>query len=135
MYTFQALADISTTQSHYGFYLVGALAAVLIIIPLMTSDDIDEIRGYALFAAIILTIAALVSWNTGEEVHYANKQVNATLVGFQGEVRSVNEGSGKTLRSVDKHNAYVIYAVPDGNIMFPAASGQVYPRTAVLYRN
>jgi hypothetical protein len=135
MYTFQAVADISTTHSHEGFIVIAVICAIIVVLSMLLSDDIDEVRGFGIFAAVVLTIAALVSWNTGEEVHYANKQVNATLVGFQAEGYNETRHSGKTTTHADVHERYVVYAVPEGNVMFPAAAGQVYPRTAILYKN
>lgn len=136
MYSFQAVADISTTHSHTGFAIVAVLCTVFILLPpMLFSDDINQVRTHGLLTLIILTIAALVSWNTGEEVHYANTRVTAALVGFQAEGYNETRHSGKTTTHVDVHEQYVVYSVPEGHVLFPAASGQVYPRTAVLYKN
>ena len=135
MYTFQALADINTTQSHVGFFIVAVICAMIVVLPLLFSDDIVQIRAHGLLGVVVLVIAALVSWNTGEEVKYANTKVTATLLGFQAEGYNETRHSGKTTTHVDVHEKYVVYSVPEGHVMFPAASGQVYPRTAVLYKN
>lgn len=135
MYTLQALADINTTQSHGGFFIIAVVCAIIVVLPLLFSDDIDQVRAHGLLGIVILVIAALVSWNTGEEVKYANTKVTATLVGFQAEGYNETRHSGKTTTHADVHETYVVYAVPEGNVMFPAASGQVYPRTAILYKN
>jgi hypothetical protein len=135
MYTFQALADINTAANHDGFWFMVALVCVAIFLVAMKEDDIDAVRGSMIGAAVVLICSAVISFNTGDTIKYANKQVSGTLVGFQGEVHSVTERSANITRQVDKHNTYVVYAVPAGNIMFLAAPGQVYPRSAILYLN
>ena len=135
MYTFQAVADINTTHSHEGFIIIAVFCAIIVAFPLLFSDDIDQVRAHGLLGVIVLVIAGLVSWNTGEEKHFANTRVSATLVGFQAEGYNETRHSGKTTTHADVHEQYVVYAVPEGNIMFPAAAGQVYPKIAILYKN
>jgi hypothetical protein len=135
MYTFQALATIDTLNDHTGFYFIAVMSTVIAMLIVMFEDEVEMVRMYVWIAIITTALAGTVSYNTGSVTTYANKQVSATLVGFQAEGYSVTERSGKTTRQVDKHNTYVVYAVPAGSIMFPAAPGQVYPRSATLYLN
>lgn len=136
MYTFQALDDITTATSHEGYIFVVALICIVVFFIIANEDDVEMIRGTMSIAFGVLIISALISWNTGDTIKYTNAKVTATFVGFQAE--GYNEETHPTIKTtsrVDHHNTYVIYAVPEGNVMFPAAAGQVYPRTAVLYKN
>jgi len=135
MYTFQALAAVDTLNCHSGFYAMSGICAIILIISLAACNDVVEIRIYTATCAILLAIVGGVSYNTGDVTMFANKSVAATLVGFQAEMQTTTEQHGKTTQQVTHHNTYVVYAVPEGNVMFPATAGQAYPTNAILYKN
>ena len=135
MYTVQALAVVDTLNCHSGFYASCAICVIIIVISLVACNDVVEIRAYAATCAILLAIVGGVSYNTGEVKAYANQPVTATLVGFQAEGYNETRHSGKYTTHLDVHEQYVVYAVPEGNVMFPAQVGQVYPTNAFLYKN
>ena len=135
MYTFQAIANINTVNDHSGFYFVVGVAVFAAIVGMFSLDEVEEVRAWLLVLIVGTCIAAGISYNTGSVTTYANTKVEATLVGFQAEGYNITEQHGKTTTHVDKHESYVVYAVPEGKVMFTASLGQTYPQKAVLYKN
>lgn len=137
MYTTYPLPAINTVDSHYGLLLVASICGIAAIIAILYKAFFDEPYDPMNLPAVlsvfgcIVTAAGIVSFTTGEVVSYKNTPVTAEFVGFQSE--GWNQLSGK--RRVDVHATYVIYRVPEGEIMLEAIPGHVYPSKAILYKN
>jgi hypothetical protein len=129
MYTFHPLADIPV--DHAGLFIVCMVTAFWLVIVLM--NEPDEFFVWFFAATIVVAIAYGVSyhWTSQEAKTFKNEKVTAELVGFQPE--GYRESSGKS--KVDRHYMYVVYRVGGQQVILQATTGQVYPQTAVLYKN
>lgn len=135
MYSFTAIEAIDTLNDHGGFHFFLVIAIAILVLVISVADDAVDIKVTSLVLGVFVAVVGAISYNTGEVKVFANKQVEATQVGFQAEGYNIAERNGKSTRQVDKHEQFVVYAVPEGNVMFPAKLGQTYPQKAILYKN
>ena len=131
-YTFYPLATVDTLNSHTGFYFIAAACAVIAVMALVGWLSHEEGAGWAIMGILVFVcIAAAISRKTGGITVYKNEQVTGTLVGFQAEGFRQREGKS----TAEYHYTYVIYEVPEGQVMLRACGGCVYPQRAILYKN
>ena len=128
-YSFTPLADIPV--DHTGFFLVCFVFVVALCICLMNEPEAFFVWFF--FATVGCGIAYCVSyvWTDQTPKTFANTQVIGTFVGYESE--GYKERSGKSY--VDRHFTYIIYKVPEGNVMLPCVVGKTYPERAILYKN
>ena len=129
MYTFNPIASIPV--NHDGFWIIAAFCAFCLVIVLFNEPETFFV--YFFLCCIPLSIAYGVSyhWTNQEATTFKNERVQATFVGYESE--GYKEKSGKSY--VDRHFTYVVYKVPEGNVMLPCKTGTPYPQTAILYKN
>ena len=129
MYSFNPIPDVPV--DHKGFVVIAFMCAAWLIITLM--NDAESFFVWFFICCIPLSIAYGVSyhWSDQSTKTYANTKVVGTFVGYESE--GYKERSGKSY--VDRHFTYVIYKVPEGNVMLPCVVGVPYPKEAVLYKN
>ena len=134
-YTFNPIPAVDTINNHGGFMIVTAFAVFAFILVCINNDDEWNLYKVFVLFSIPVAISAAISWNTGTYFEYANNKVEGKFIGFVAEGYSVSERSGKTTRMVDKHYTYVEYEVEGNRVLFHGATGTVYPKIAVLYKN
>ena len=137
MYTFAPLPDVPV--DHVGFVMV-VFVAILTVIITTWNEEWEKLAAFAvsaIAAALVVLFAYCVSyvWTDQTPKTYANTPVTAEFVEFVAEGYAITVPSGKTSRTVDKHNTYVVYSVDGTNVMLNATVGADYPKTAVLYKN
>jgi hypothetical protein len=136
MYSFFPLENINTVDVHTGFYMIAAaMAASWIWMMLSCRDDLEGAGWTTAVMLVLVGIAGLISWNSGEIKTYTNTEVRGEFVEFVAEGFNIPEYAGKTTRHVDKHLTYVVYKVDNELVMLPAATGVTFPKFAVLYKN
>ena len=81
--------------------------------------------------AIPLIAATIISFTTGKITTFENTPVTGVFVGYQTEGYNVKSGKSR----VDQHWIYVVYRVPEGDVLMLAGAGMVYPAEAILYKN
>lgn len=135
-YSTSPLANIDTLNSHQGFYIVVAILLVVLLITFLTEDiDIREMIPMTIISAVVIVISAAISWNTGKIVVYKNEPVVARMYDNSVETLAYNERVNKRDVVRYKTSAFVYYEVPEGIVSFKRGDGQVWPKTATLYRN
>lgn len=137
MYTFNPIADVPV--DHTGFVLVTVVTLIGAIFYIL-SEEWERLAATvvaALGSAVIILLAYCVSfvWTDQTPKTYANVPVTGEFVEFVAEGYAITVPSGKTSRTVDKHNTYVVYKVEGNNVMLGANLGATYPTTVVLYKN
>lgn len=133
MYTTYPLANIDTVNNHTGFWIMLAIACVIMLILALS-----EVKGtiVAILGGSIIALSAAVSWNSGKIVVYQNIPVTARLVSTWGEQHQENVRRGKQTVQMTVHNQYVSYQLDDGSIVsYPMGVGIAYPPVAQLYKN
>ena len=135
MYSFQPLATIDTVNSHVGLAVVAVICAVWIIMMALwwlVHDDWEFFAQSGIAVpAIVLIAATIISFTTGKITTFENTPVTGVFVGYQTEGYNVKSGKSR----VDQHWIYVIYRVPEGDVLMQAGAGMVYPKEAILYKN
>ena len=135
MYTFQPLATIDTVNSHVGLLIVASICALwTIMIALWAHADHDWdhfTKSGIILPAIPLIAATIISFTTGKITTFENTPVTGVFVGYQTEGYNVKSGKSR----VDQHWIYVVYRVPEGDVLMLAGAGMVYPAEAILYKN
>jgi len=129
MYSFVPLPPETLYSLWFHFYIV---MAAVVFLWLIKSDALSG-RFKALFTACLVSGIFVVSQATGREVANPNAKVEASLVGFQAE--GFEETSMVDFHTTYHHRTYVVYAVPEGRIIFPASPEVVYPQKTTLYKN
>lgn len=127
MYSFQPVVDMS--QTHVGFYLVLALAVGLTWAAWWAFESIPTLVAFVVvFGSIVI-----LTYNESfiESKPPVNEQVVGTFKGYLAE--GFREQAGKY--KVDRHVLWVIYTVPEGDVVLQGSEGNVYPKTAYLYKN
>ena len=139
MYSFQPLANESYL---IGFIIVGCLGVFITLVTIAITYQRDTSRGGFLVGNLIIIFAVYVVYTIcvdyadNPKKVYANKKVNAELVGFSSEVEVKRTTTGKITNTNTVHYAYVIYNVAnEGKVMLKAQAGATYPEKAVLYKN
>lgn len=129
MYSFTPIPDVPV--DHAGLFIICAVSVFALCIVLM--NEPEAFFQWFFVCTVICGIAYGVSyhWTDQTPKTYANTKVIGTFVGYESE--GYKERSGKSY--VDKHFTYVIYKVPEGNVMLPCKTGTPYPQTAILYKN
>lgn len=139
MYTFQPLATIDTVNSHVGLLIVASICVLwTIMIALWAHADHDWdhfTKTGIILPAIPLVAATIISFTTGKITTFENTPVKGTFVKYETEGYNIEERSGKSTRRVDHHLIYVVYRVPEGDVLMLAGAGIVYPAEAILYKN
>ena len=89
-----------------------------------------------IFSILIISIIYAVGTSSWEEynkhISLVNEPVEAQLVG---QVESVEAGSTGKYSAGLFPVMHVQYQTPDGIVSFRKIDGQIYPSTAILYRN
>lgn len=136
-YTTNPLPIIDKMHDHTGFILLsGFIGFIILVIWAHRSDYYNTyFANYVLIWIAIIAYPAYISFTTGEIITPKNEQVICEFVGFWGENHTETQQSGKTTRTIDIHNQYVIYRTPDGNISLKMAQGIAYPDKIIMYRN
>jgi hypothetical protein len=133
MYTFHPLALIPV--DHTGFGIVVTFCIIALIICLFVERE--SFFVYFFFAVVVAGFAYGVSyhWTNQTPKTFANEKVTAEFQGYQPEGYNESRTSGKSTRRVDVHMMYVVYTVNGNPVILPAQTGQVYPKSAILYKN
>lgn len=129
MYSFAPMIDKS--DSHIGFYFVLVCVIVFGLMSLWVAFQEESwlwAIGTVVFCGIVLAITYNNSYTPN---HPKNEVVTGKFVGYVAE--GYNERSGKS--RADHHYTYVVYAVPEGQVMLRACEGCAYPTYATLYKN
>lgn len=129
MYTFQALADIPV--KHDGFFIIAFFCVVCLIIVLFNEPETFFVWFFICCIPVSIAYGVSYHWTNQTPQTFKNERVTATFVSYESE--GYKEKSGKSY--VDRHFTYVVYKVPEGNIMLPCVVGTPYPETAILYKN
>ena len=129
MYTFQALASVPV--DHKGFVCILVVAVVLLVLCLFNEPEAFFVWFFFACWAVGIAYGVSYHWTNQETKVYPNIKVTAEFVGYESE--GYKERSGKSY--VDRHFTYVVYKVPEGNVMLPCVVGTPYPQTAILYKN
>ena len=128
-YTFLPLDVLDTIHSHDIFYFVIFIAVFCLLFCYNYAE-------YWVAAVIVVSVAGVISWNTGSITVYKNEPVIATLVNFQPEVWTETVSSGKSNTHTETiRKMYVVYSVDNNNVIFDADKGNNYPKTVTLYKN
>ena len=128
-YTTQLLAD--PNASHVGFYvtLFFLVAFFCVWITVDFEDFIHSSLPNAFVSTVVLSVATYFSFFVPQPTPL-NEPVVAKMVGtFEA---NYNVNSGKKVKTVQGN--YVTYRVPEGDVVFLRGPGQVFPETAILYR-
>lgn len=132
-YTINPLPDINNDFS--GLILMGIFLAVyawLLLIPSYKRDwRTEHNAATGLLVSVVFLLILGISVYRSVFVEYPlplNEPVTATLAGEYSY--SANDG----LKGRTQSHSRVVYIVSEGEIAFERASGLVYPRTAILYR-
>ena len=133
MYTFHPLSSIPV--DHTGFGIVVAFCLIALIMCLFVERE--SFFVYFFFAVVVASFAYGVSyhWTIQDAKTFVNQKVTAEFHGYQPEGYNESRTSGKSTRRVDVHMMYVVYTVNGNPVILPAQTGQVYPQSAVLYKN
>lgn len=131
-YTVTQLAD--PNLSHVGFYAITGIALMFSLVVFFIG--IGELRytykEAAVFPICMLALVLLPTYHYSFNVKSpvpTNEPVTATLVsGYE----TVERTTGKYPHDVNV--AYVIYKTPDGEVSFKRDQGNIYPKSAILYR-
>jgi hypothetical protein len=128
-YTTEMLPD--PNASHFGFYLVLGLV-LLFTIALFDNSDREqffgELKFHAPFSVAILTIVWLLSF--APVPMPLNEPVIAKMTTAFDENYEVRSGK----RSSMVTGNFVVYKVPEGEVIYQRSPGQVFPSTAILYK-
>jgi hypothetical protein len=129
MYSFAPLADIPA--DHKGFVCFCFLVGVILVFTLLNEPEL--FFGMFFVGTVFLGFVYCVSyvWTDQDTKTFKNEVVIGEFVGYESE--GYKERSGKSY--VDRHYTYVIYRVPEGNVMLPCVTGTPYPQRATLYKN
>lgn len=129
MYSFAPLAAIPV--DHKGFVFMCVLVGLIAVFVLFNEPEAFFVWFFV--GTIIIGFSGLVSysWTDQETKTFKNEVVIGEFVGYESE--GYKERSGKSY--VDRHYTYVIYRVPEGNVMLPCVTGTPYPQRATLYKN
>lgn len=135
MYSFQPLPTIDTVNSHIGLAAVAVICAVwIIMVALWSLADHDWehfVKAGIAGPAVLLIIATIISFTTGKITTFENTPVTGVFVGYEAEGYNVQSRKSRA----DHHLIYVIYRMPEGDILMLAGAGMVYPKEAILYKN
>lgn len=135
MYTVAPIPPIDTINDHTGFYFITIFCVILFVMVWASNDeDLNMYKVFVLFS-VPCAISAVISWNTGTYTEYRNTKVEGKFIGFVAEGYNVTERSGKHTRHVDKHYTYVEYEIEGNRVLFHGATGTVYPKIGVFYKN
>ena len=129
MYTFNPLATIPV--DHTGFGIIVGLCVFITMIVLMNEAELFFQWFFVATIACVIAYFVSYSWTDQTPKAFKNEVVVGEFVGYESE--GYKERSGKSY--VDRHFTYVVYKVPEGNIMLPCVVGYPYPQRATLYKN
>jgi hypothetical protein len=128
-YSLTPIETLDTIHSHSGFQLLTFLIIVIIIM-----FDYKSLIMW-LIGIILVSIVALISWNTGEIITYKNQVVTGHLVRFQPEVWAEVHHHPTSITTSIERKMYVVYEVEGNEIIFDADKRIEYPQSANLYKN
>lgn len=129
MYSFQPIPDVPV--DHKGFVVVCVLSLVVLLIAFWEDPRSFFVWFFIMSIPTMIAYGVSYHWTSQETKVYENKVVIGEFVKYESE--GYKERSGKTY--VDRHFTYVVYKVPEGNIMLPCVVGAPYPQRATLYKN
>ena len=118
------------TESNIGFYLT---CSALLILFIFAFADVNwkwkrfpkEVIAIIL---VVLPISGFLSFtNFGYEKPKNEKVVGVLIGGYSTESRNMKTHT-------TSYTNYVTYRVPEGEVSFKRAPGQLYPERAILYR-
>lgn len=137
MYSFAPIADVPVDHVGFAFVVFGTIVSVVIA---TINEDWERMATFivsTLFGALVILFSYCVSyvWTDQTPKTYANVPVTGEFVEFVAEGYAITVPSGKTSRTVDKHNTYVVYKVDGNNVMLSASLGTTYPERVTLYKN
>jgi len=128
-YTTEILAD--PNASHVGFYIVIA-ATIILNLMFLVGDGIErylrEFKYHFPFWLVVLCITAYFSFS--QQPVPLNEPVVAELITSFDKDYEVRNGKRSTIATGN----FVVYKVPEGEVIYQRKSGQVYPKTATLYK-
>jgi len=122
--------------SHASFYvammLIFCTFGVLGFIFSLLADTLKgKLATGAVFVVIWVGIFAVSAKNEYSQVPPKNQAVTGEFKGYMTEGYRAQSGKSKA----DFHYLYVVYKVPEGEVVMLAAPGTIYPPLAVLYKN
>lgn len=128
-YTTEMLADPNTT--HVGFYVtIGFI--VMFNMVMLAADGIErylrEFKYHFPFWLVVLCIIAHFSFS--QQPVPLNEPVVAELITSFDEDFEVRNGKRSTIVTGN----FVVYKVPEGEVIYRRSSGKVFPKTATLYK-
>jgi hypothetical protein len=129
MYTFHPLADIPV--DHVGMFMVCLVTAFVLIYCLLSEPEVFFFWFFCATILVGISYGVSYHWTSQEPQTFKNETVTAEFAGYQPE--GYREKSGKSM--VDRHYMYVVYTVNGNPVILQAQTGQVYPKTVVLYKN
>ena len=129
MYSFAPLASIPV--DHKGFVFFCFVVGIILVFTLFNEPEL--FFGLFFVCTIFLGGIYYISYHVCDQETkvFKNEVVIGEFVGYESE--GYKERSGKSY--VDRHYTYVIYRVPEGNVMLPCVTGTPYPQRATLYKN
>lgn len=129
MYSFAPLASIPV--DHKGFVFFCFVVAVIMLFVLFNEPESFFVMFFVF--TVFLGGVYYISYHVCDQETkvFKNEVVIGEFVGYESE--GYKERSGKSY--VDRHYTYVIYRVPEGNVMLPCVTGTPYPQRATLYKN
>lgn len=128
-YTTEILSDPNAT--HFGFYLViGAVIIFNLVVLLIDGIDIyfHEFKYHFPFWLVTLCLTAYFSFSP--QPVPLNEPVVAELMTSFDEDYRVRNGKRSTIVTGN----FVVYKVPEGEVIYRRSSGEVFPKTATLYK-
>ena len=139
MYTFNPLPVIDTLNAHGGFWTLAFVLILLNVIWFIGSIDFGEYKGFfilCLLSILALNYVGFQSWTTGTINTPKNEKVTGLFKGYMGEGEAYYTKSGKTTVRREDHYLYVIYTIEgQGDAVFSANKGTVYPERVTIYKN
>ncbi len=128
-YSFNPIPDVPV--DHTGFGIILTFTIIWLAIVLINERETFFVWFFLCCIPVGIAYGVSYHWTNQTPKTFANTKVIGTFVGYESE--GYKERSGKSY--VDRHFTYVIYKVPEGNIMLPCVVGTPYPQEAVLYKN
>lgn len=129
MYTFNPIASIPV--SHEGFWIIAFFCAFCLVVCLFQEPEAFFVWFFIACFPVGIAYGVSYHWTNQEPKTFANVQVTAEFAGYEPE--GYREKSGKSM--VDRHYMYVVYKINGDPVILQAQTGQVYPKTVILYKN
>lgn len=129
MYSFNPIPDVPV--DHKGFIAILAICACWMLIAVWEDPESFFVWFFILSIPTMIAYGVSYHWTDQSTKVYPNVKVTAQFVKYESE--GYRERSGKSY--VDRHYTYVVYSVPEGEVMLPCVTGTPYPKTAILYKN